>query len=156
MPGSSQCVSLAAVALTSLVTFGAHAAPVTATCPAGYTMHPRLNLCVTAPTCAEGATLHPRLHLCVATPTFDLDRLGTRVCIAASELRTGVSNMTHRLVSKDGPNSARSGLRPRHKGDNRSIRASRPNQGITSYVPGILQSVCCDLGQWRGDGRARS
>ena len=77
---SMVCVVLAA----SLVAFGAHAIPflpynsplaapnvtlAAETCPAGYTLHPRLNLCVAAPTCGEGATLHPHLHLCVAVPT---------------------------------------------------------------------------------------
>jgi hypothetical protein len=38
-------------------------------CPAGYTLHPRLNLCVVQPTCPPGSTLHPRLHLCVTAPT---------------------------------------------------------------------------------------
>jgi hypothetical protein len=34
-------------------------------CPAGYTLHPRLHLCVTAPTCPLGSTWHPQLHRCV-------------------------------------------------------------------------------------------
>ena len=38
-------------------------------CPTGYTLHPRLHLCVAEPTCPSGSTLHPRLHLCVTTPT---------------------------------------------------------------------------------------
>jgi hypothetical protein len=38
-------------------------------CPAGYTLHPRLHLCVAEPTCPPGSTLHPRLHLCVTAPT---------------------------------------------------------------------------------------
>ena len=38
-------------------------------CPAGYTLHPRVNLCVAEPTCPPGSTLHPRLHLCVTAPT---------------------------------------------------------------------------------------
>jgi hypothetical protein len=38
-------------------------------CPPGYTLHPRLNLCVAQPTCPPGSTLHPRLHLCVTAPT---------------------------------------------------------------------------------------
>ena len=38
-------------------------------CPTGYTLHPRLGLCVEEPTCPEGSTLHPRLHLCVMKPT---------------------------------------------------------------------------------------
>jgi uncharacterized membrane protein HdeD (DUF308 family) len=38
---------------------------VAAECPAGYTLHPRLHRCVTAPTCPPGSTLHPQLHRCV-------------------------------------------------------------------------------------------
>jgi hypothetical protein len=53
----------AAVA-ASLVAFSAHAQ----TCAAGYTLHPRLHLCVAKPTCPEGSTLNPRLQLCVAQP----------------------------------------------------------------------------------------
>jgi hypothetical protein len=40
-----------------------------AECPPGYTLHPRLGLCVVAPTCPPGSTLHPRLHVCVTAPT---------------------------------------------------------------------------------------
>jgi hypothetical protein len=73
-----------AVALASLVAPSAQAIPflphdspaatpnatlVADTCPAGYTLHPRLHVCVTKPACAAGYTLHPRLHLCVAQPT---------------------------------------------------------------------------------------
>jgi hypothetical protein len=38
-------------------------------CAAGYTLHPRLHLCVAEPTCPAGSTLHPRLHLCVTAPS---------------------------------------------------------------------------------------
>ena len=38
-------------------------------CGPGYTMHPRLHLCVAEPTCPAGSTLHPRLHLCVTEPS---------------------------------------------------------------------------------------
>jgi hypothetical protein len=73
-----------AAAATSLVAFSAHAIPflpyrsplplpnvtlVAEICAAGYTLHPRLHLCVAKPTCSEGSTWHPRLRLCVAQPT---------------------------------------------------------------------------------------
>jgi hypothetical protein len=38
-------------------------------CPAGYTLHPQIDLCVAQPTCPPGSTLHPRLHQCVTPPT---------------------------------------------------------------------------------------
>ena len=65
-----------AAAATSLVAFSAHAIPflpyrsplplpnvtlVAEICAAGYTLHPRLHLCVAKPTCGEGSTSHPRL-----------------------------------------------------------------------------------------------
>jgi hypothetical protein len=45
------------------------AAEVAGECPEGYTMHPRLHMCVAQPTCPPGSTLHPRLHMCVVQPT---------------------------------------------------------------------------------------
>ena len=59
---------ICAAAALSLTAFSAQAAE---TCPAGYTMHPRLHSCVAKPTCGEGATLHPRLNLCVMAATCD-------------------------------------------------------------------------------------
>jgi len=71
-----------AVVVASLIALSAHAIPfyhsplpapnvtlVAETCATGYTLHPRLHLCVAKPTCGEGATWHPRLRLCVAQPT---------------------------------------------------------------------------------------
>jgi len=70
------------VVAASLVAFRADAIPflpynsslsapnvtlVAETCAAGYTLHPRLHLCVGKPTCGPGSAWHPRLHRCVGT-----------------------------------------------------------------------------------------
>lgn len=84
MSRSSYFSLVCAVVAVSLVAFSAHAISflpynlplpepnvtlVAETCSAGYTLHPRLHLCVAKPTCGEGSTWHPRLHLCVMQPT---------------------------------------------------------------------------------------
>jgi hypothetical protein len=59
------CVAMVA----SLVGASAQATPAAEECPAGYTLHPRLGLCVAEPTCPAGSAMHSRLHVCVRAPT---------------------------------------------------------------------------------------
>ena len=83
MKGTRYFLSACAALATSFVASSIQAMPLSsldrqltvpdvtlvAECPAGFTMHPRLHQCVTAPTCPAGSIMHPRVHQCVIAAT---------------------------------------------------------------------------------------